>query len=50
MQIQQEPGTKTRTCKECGDLYIPSKTNRKGQSVDSHGKYVKDICRDCKSD
>jgi ribosomal protein S27E len=38
------------TCKECGDLYIPSITNKKGRAIDSEGKFTKIRCRDCKRD
>jgi RNase P subunit RPR2 len=48
MRVEEPPTTKTQTCKECGELYIPSKTNRKGKPVDSNGKFIEDACRDCK--
>jgi len=48
MKQIQEPGTKSRICKECGNLYIPSKTNKKGQPVDSNGNYIKVTCQECK--
>jgi len=48
MRVEEPSTTKSRTCKQCGDIYIPSKTNRKGKPVDSNGKYVRDICQDCR--
>ena len=43
-----DPASNIIPCKECGDLYIPSLTNRNGRPIDSEGKFTEIKCRDCR--